>query len=267
MRWSTKAVIAVLLIFAVNANADLVRTRPTGGGGGVATAVTPGTTTVTGCQNRVLFGDNSSVLNCEAALGYDAATDTLTAGTAAFSTLLTIPAGTTAATGTLLANDTDTWIGSPAQGNISFYTNGNERARIGSTGVTTVISGLAIGAVSGPGLFFGPHATNVARLSSSVADNSYRFIMGGGAAVASAAALPVPTGSLFHVTGTTNITSLTTTSMGSGVCFTMIFDGVLTVTDGSNLVLAGNFVTSAGDTLTGCFDGTNFYETSRSNND
>jgi hypothetical protein len=82
MRWSTKAVIAVLLIFAVNANADLVRTRATGGGGGVATAVTPGTTTATGCQNLVLYGDNSQVLNCEAALGYTASNDTLTVGTA-----------------------------------------------------------------------------------------------------------------------------------------------------------------------------------------
>jgi hypothetical protein len=39
MRWNTKALIAVLLIFAVNANADLVRTRPTGGSSG---GVTPG---------------------------------------------------------------------------------------------------------------------------------------------------------------------------------------------------------------------------------
>lgn len=93
-----------------------------------------------------------------------------------------------------------------------------------------------------------------------------RGYLGGGAAVASATALPVPTGAVFHVTGTTVITSITTTNLGSGACFTMIFDGVTTVTDGSNLVLAGNFVTTADDTLSVCFDGTNFYETARAVN-
>lgn len=58
----------------------------------VAPSVTPGTTTVTGCQNRVIFGDNSSVLNCEAALGYTASTDTLTP------TIITLPVGSAAAT-------------------------------------------------------------------------------------------------------------------------------------------------------------------------
>jgi hypothetical protein len=93
-----------------------------------------------------------------------------------------------------------------------------------------------------------------------------RGFAGGGAAIASAATLPVPTGSVCHVTGTTGITSITTTGLGSGVQFTLIFDGALTVTDGGNLKLAGNFTTSADDTLTLVFDGTNFYEIARSVN-
>lgn len=91
-------------------------------------------------------------------------------------------------------------------------------------------------------------------------------LSGGGAAVASAAALPLPTGRLFHVTGTTNITSITSTNFQSGVCITLIFDGVLTLTDGNNLKLAGNFTTAADATWSGCYDGTNWFETSRSTN-
>lgn len=86
-----------------------------------------------------------------------------------------------------------------------------------------------------------------------------------GAAVASAAAI-VPTGNVFHVTGTTTITSITATDIKAGTILTIIFDGILTFTDGSNLKLAGNFVTSADDTITLAFDGTNFYERCRSVN-
>lgn len=93
-----------------------------------------------------------------------------------------------------------------------------------------------------------------------------RSLQGGGAAVASAAALPVPTGRVFHVTGTTNITSITSTNLQAGVVITLIFDGILTVTDGGNLKLAGNFVTAADSTLSLVYDGTNWYETGRSTN-
>lgn len=93
-----------------------------------------------------------------------------------------------------------------------------------------------------------------------------RGLIGGGAAVASAAALPLPTGRVFHVTGTTNITSITSTNFASGVCITLIFDDVLTFTDGNNLKLAGNFITTANDTITLVYDGTNWFETSRSIN-
>lgn len=131
-----------------------------------------------------------------------------------------------------------------------------------STGEYCFTSG-AIGAASD---------TCYARVSAGVSaltsgpQNTRRSLFGGGAAVASATALPVPTGRVFHVTGTTVITSITSTNFQAGVCITMIFDGITTLTDGSNLVLAGNFVTTADDTWSGCYDGTNWYESSRSVN-
>ncbi len=114
--------------------------------------------------------------------------------------------------------------------------------------------------------------TGLARNSAGVVEanngskGSVRYLMGGGTAVASAAALPLPTGSVFHVTGTTGITSITSTSFQSGVMITLIFDGALTVTDGGNLKLAGNFTTTADDTLTLIYDGINWYECCRSVN-
>jgi len=93
-----------------------------------------------------------------------------------------------------------------------------------------------------------------------------RGLIGGGAAVASATALPLPTGSVFHVTGTTNITSITATNLANGLIIALIFDDVLTFTDGNNLKLNGNFVTATGATIYLAYDGTNFYELGRSTN-
>jgi len=114
--------------------------------------------------------------------------------------------------------------------------------------------------------------TSIARHSAGViavrddTASSIRSLLGGGAAVASATALPLPTGNVFHVTGTTTITSITSTNFEAGVVITLIFDGVLTFTDGVNLKLAGNFVTTADDTITLVYDGTNWYEIARSIN-
>lgn len=84
--------------------------------------------------------------------------------------------------------------------------------------------------------------------------------------VASQAALALPaTGNVFNITGTTNITSIGTT-LSTGRVVILKFAGILTVTDGSNLKLAGNFVTTADDTLTLVGDGTNWYEVARSTN-
>lgn len=86
-----------------------------------------------------------------------------------------------------------------------------------------------------------------------------------GADVASAATI-VPTGNLFHVTGTTGITSISGTNIRAGTTIRMIFDGILTVTAGSNLKMAGNFTTSASDVLVMTWDGNNWYEEGRSAN-
>jgi hypothetical protein len=87
--------------------------------------------------------------------------------------------------------------------------------------------------------------------------------------VASATAMAIGEGApVMHVSGTTTITSIPTANATAwvGRTITLIFDGVLTFTDGSNLVLAGNFVTTAGDTITLTFDGTGWHEIARSVN-
>ena len=88
--------------------------------------------------------------------------------------------------------------------------------------------------------------------------------------IASAAALPLPgIGSIFSVTGTTNITSIAPALIDSnhaGRQITLIFAGILTFTDGSNLKLAGNLVTAADTTITLVSDGTNWFEVCRSVN-
>lgn len=84
--------------------------------------------------------------------------------------------------------------------------------------------------------------------------------------IASAATIAVPRGQrVATVTGTTSITSITATGH-SGAVVTLIFAGALTFTDGGNLKLAGNFVTTADDTITLACDGTNWFEVARSVN-
>lgn len=85
--------------------------------------------------------------------------------------------------------------------------------------------------------------------------------------VASAATVALPAGNLFHITGTTTIVTLNTCdATNNGRLVSLIFDGILTFTDGSNLKLAGDFVTTADDSIQLVCDGTNWYETSRSVN-
>ena len=69
---------------------------------------------------------------------------------------------------------------------------------------------------------------------------------------------------LIAISGTTNITSITASYAQRTVV--LRFDDVLTVVDGSNLRLAGDFITSNNDTLTLICNGTNWYELSRSTN-
>lgn len=86
-----------------------------------------------------------------------------------------------------------------------------------------------------------------------------------GTDVASAAAI-VLTGNIVHVTGTTTITSITATNVNAGATIIIIFDGALTFTNGNNLKIGSDFVTTADDTISLAFDGTNFYQVSRSVN-
>jgi len=87
---------------------------------------------------------------------------------------------------------------------------------------------------------------------------------GGGATIASGAALPVPTGRVVHVSGTTGITSVLATNLEVGTVVTLVFDAELDVTKGSNLVIEDNFHALANSTLTIAYDGTNWYEVTRS---
>lgn len=85
------------------------------------------------------------------------------------------------------------------------------------------------------------------------------------AVVASAANITLPNNdSVVTISGTTNITSITAVRPRGPV--TLIFQSTPTVTDGSNLKMAGNFVATADDALTLVCDGTNWYEVARSVN-
>lgn len=147
---------------------------------------------------------------------------------------------------------------------------GNRTMHIDGVNTVRFYSTAQVGWSNGTGAD-NPLDTAQARYSAGVIKDTdgstgIRGLRGGGAAVASAAALPLPTGNVFHVTGTTNVTSITSTNFQSGVVITLIFDGALTFTDGGNLVLAGNFVTTANDTITLAYDGTNWYEIARAVN-
>lgn len=133
-----------------------------------------------------------------------------------------------------------------------------------ASGGQYVFTSNANDAFNGVDTGIGRHAGGVTKGTNG--STTIRWLQGGGSAISSAAALPVPTGNVQHVTGTTGVTSISTTNLGSGLCTTLIFDDALTVTDGSNLKLAGDFTTTADDTLSVCFDGTNWYETARSIN-
>lgn len=88
--------------------------------------------------------------------------------------------------------------------------------------------------------------------------------------VAAAATLNLPLGrTVVTVTGNTGITSISAAGQ-TGNTVTLVFTGTPTVTDGSNLKLAGNFVaagtTNDADTLTLVCDGTSWFEVARSTN-
>ncbi len=98
-----------------------------------------------------------------------------------------------------------------------------------------------------------------------VGDAVRDYDSGTGDAIASASTVTLPnSGSWFAITGTTGITSITASWRGRVVV--LQFSGILTVTDGENLALAGSYTTSSADTLTLVCDGTSWIEVSRSAN-
>lgn len=100
-----------------------------------------------------------------------------------------------------------------------------------------------------------------------VRDNVWAGSGAGTVTAAGTTTLPVNS-DVVTVTGNTGITSITASYKGRRV--TLVFTGTPTVTDGSNLKLAGNFVaagtTNDADTLTLVCDGTNWFEVARSVN-
>ena len=77
--------------------------------------------------------------------------------------------------------------------------------------------------------------------------------------VASSSTVTLPSGhKTVIISGTTGITSVTTSFPGDRV--SLLFEDTLTVTDGSNLKLGGNFSATADDILTLTCDGTNWYQ-------
>lgn len=150
-----------------------------------------------------------------------------------------------------------------------------EQADAGFDFQNACTTGLGVAACTDPTFIIHSHNQNTAQ-SLSFAHNAANAVIYSGlgpvalagvaSAVASAAAMPLPTGNIFHVTGVTNITSITSTGLSAGLIITIIFDGILTFTDGNNLKLAGNFVTTADDTITLAYDGTNFFEIARAVN-
>jgi hypothetical protein len=81
--------------------------------------------------------------------------------------------------------------------------------------------------------------------------------------VASAASLTLPIGArTFIISGGTSITSIVATGF-EGERVTLIFEGPLTLTDGGNLRLQGNYNTTADDTITLVCAGGNWFDCGR----
>lgn len=87
-----------------------------------------------------------------------------------------------------------------------------------------------------------------------------------GVDLASSATPTLKLGTLFHVTGVASTTSLTPCVTWDRRPITFVFDSTAGFTDGGNLKLNGNFVATADDAIVLQYDGTNWFELSRSVN-
>lgn len=139
-------------------------------------------------------------------------------------------------------------------------------ATVGGTVIGVGYSQFTAGYIVGTDARINRKAAAVLEVTNGSIGAAISGLIGGGSTVASNTAMPAPTGRVFHVSGTTAITSITSTAFAAGTVITLIFDDALTFTDGNNLKLAGNFSTSADDTITLAYDGTNWYEVCRSVN-
>jgi len=139
-----------------------------------------------------------------------------------------------------------------------------------SVDVSGTLAGRSVTVIGNTALFTNTqdlyYSSAIGRFS--IANNRWSKGQGGAAeatSIASAATITLPdSDDAIAVTGTTNITSISASWFGRQVV--LRFGGVLTVTDGSNLALAGNLTTALNTVLCLYCDGTSWYETSRSLN-
>ena len=126
--------------------------------------------------------------------------------------------------------------------------------------VSSTVTELYCSGVTGSG-----NASLLYSVASAASIRSIERSSGARVDVASAGTIAIPYGAEFvQVTGTTGMTTITAGFNGQEV--KLFFAGSLTVADGSNLNLAGNFSATAGDVLHLVCDGTNWNEISRSAN-
>lgn len=136
---------------------------------------------------------------------------------------------------------------------------------LSGTGVTagTTITALGTG-VGGTGTYTVSASQTVA--STTITASTPPYVGNGIQYVASAAAVTLPVlGTEFLITGTTNITSIVAAG-NTGRTITLTFAGILTLTNGSNLKLGSDFVTTADDVAVLTCDGVNWRQVSRSAN-
>lgn len=91
----------------------------------------------------------------------------------------------------------------------------------------------------------GPENKTHAQVAADVAGQ----ILERGSDIASAATITIGTGGYFHVTGTTTISDIDLTVDRDGREFILVFDGILQLTNGANLIniTGANITTAAGD--------------------
>ncbi len=189
--------------------------------------------------------------------------------------VLTVPVGSVGAPSITFPGDLTTGIWSDFASSIAFSTGGVQRVRIGGTFVrvansgifsnlTDTDTGMQLLSPDTLALVTGGVDALAIDANQNVTTGAASYMYKDSANVASATTTALPAGNLFHITGVTAITTLNTCdATNNGRLVNLIFDGVLTFTDGNNLTLAGNFTTAADSAILLVCDGTNWLEQSR----